>query len=249
MMALSIAGLDPSGGAGILADVKTFTALGVYPTTVVTALTAQNVSRVASVKAVDPDFVAQQIDLVLEEEDIQHAKTGMLYSPKIVKVVARKVKEYQLNLVVDPVMVAGSGGSLSQANMAGYLKKHLLPLARLATPNIDEAAKLSKMVIKDEKDACEVAVQLGKICPTVVTGGHLDGSDIFYENSLKKIIGKKLDSINTHGSGCTYSAAATAYMVKGLTIEESVRKASYFTKKAIVNGSHGTLNQYWSLKD
>ena len=101
MMALSIAGLDPSGGAGILADVKTFTALGVYPTTVVTALTAQNVSRVASVKAVDPDFVAQQIDLVLEEEDIQHAKTGMLYSPKIVKVVARKVKEYQLNLVVD----------------------------------------------------------------------------------------------------------------------------------------------------
>lgn len=248
MMALSIAGLDPSGGAGILADAKTFTALGVYPTTVVTALTAQNVSRVAGVKTVDPDFVAQQIDLILEEEDIQHAKTGMLYSPEIVKVVAKKVKEYQLNLVVDPVMVAGSGGSLSQANMARTLKKHLLPLARLATPNIDEAAKLSKMDVKDEKDACKVAVQLGKICPTVVTGGHLEGSDIFYQNSLKIIRGRKLDNKNTHGSGCTYSAAATAYLVKGLPLEESVHEATHFTKKAIEKGFHGTLNQYWAFE-
>ncbi len=118
MMVLSVAGLDPSGGAGILADVKTFTALGVYPTTVITALTAQNVRRVGGVEAVNPDFVAQQIDLVLEEENIQYAKTGMLYSPEIVKVVARKVREYQIKLVVDPVMVAGSGGSLSQENMA-----------------------------------------------------------------------------------------------------------------------------------
>ena len=248
MIAISIAGLDPSGGAGILADVKTFTALGVYPTTAVTALTAQNVQRVSEVKAVDPDFLAQQIDLVLEEEDIQHAKTGMLYSPEIVKVVARKVKEYQLKLVVDPVMVAGSGGSLSQENMAESLKKHLLPLAKLITPNIYEAQKLSKMDIKDENDACEVAVKLGKICPTVVTGGHLNGSEILYKDSLKIIRGKILEKTNTHGSGCTYSAAATAYMVKGLNIEESVRKASSFTKKAIEKGNYGTLNQYWQYE-
>ncbi len=248
MIALSIAGLDPSGGAGILADVKTFTALGVYPTTVVTALTAQNVSRVTGVMAVDPDFLAEQIDLVLEQEDIKYAKTGMLYSPEIVKVVARKVKEHQLNLVVDPVMVAGSGGKLSQENMAESLKKHLMPLARLITPNISEAEQLSKMFIKDEEDACKVAEILGKICPTVITGGHLKGSDIFYKNSLKLISGKIFQSNNTHGSGCTFSAATTAYMAKGLTLHESVHMASDFTKKAIETGHRGTLNQYWALK-
>lgn len=248
MMALSVAGLDPSGGAGILADVKTFTALDVYPTTVITALTSQNVRRVGGVEAVDPDFVGQQIDLVLEEANIQYAKTGMLYSPEIVQVVASKVKEYQLKLVVDPVMVAGSGGSLSQENMAESIKKHLLPRARLITPNIFEAQKLSRTEIKDEKDACEVAEKLGKICPTVITGGHLNGSDVFYKNSLKIIRGELLDSNNTHGSGCTFSAAATAYMAKGHTIEKSVREASIFTKKAIEKGDHGTLNQYWAFK-
>lgn len=248
MIVLSIAGFDPSGGAGILADVKTFNALDVYPTAVVTALTAQNVRHVGGIKPVNPDFVAQQIDLVLEEEDIHYAKTGMLYSPEIVKLVAKKVKEYQIKLVVDPVMVAGSGGSLSQENLMDSLKKHLLPLAELATPNIYEAQKLSKMDITNENDACKVAMKLGKICPTVVTGGHLNGRDIFYKDSLTIIKGKILDSINTHGSGCTYSAAATAFMAKGTSTEESLRKASSFTKKAIEKGEYGTLNQLWRFK-
>jgi len=248
MIALSIAGFDPSGGAGILADIKTFNALNVYPTAVVTALTAQNVQRVGGIKPVDPDFVAQQIDLILEAEEINYAKTGMLYSPEIVKLVARKVKEYQLKLVVDPVMVAGSGGNLSQEDLVDSFKKHLLPRAVLTTPNLYEAQQLSKMDINSENDAYKVAKKLGEICPTVITGGHLNGRDIFYKDSLKIIEGEIFDSNNTHGSGCTYSAAATAFMEKGNPTEESVRKASYFTKKAIEHGRYGTLNQFWRFE-
>lgn len=250
MIALSIAGFDPSGGAGILADVKTFQALGIYPTAVITALTAQNVKQVGGVEPVDTDFVAKQIDLIMAEEDIQYVKTGMLYSRDMVEMVARKVTEYQLKLVVDPVLVAGSGGTLSRDDLAESLKKHLLPLAELTTPNIHEAEVLSGLEIKNEEDACEAARELGKLCSTVVTGGHLNGRDIFYENSLNEnplsfIDGELIKSSNTHGSGCTYSAAVTAYMVRGINMFESLKKASYFTKKAIEKGEHGTLNQMW----
>ena len=249
MIALSIAGFDPSGGAGILADVKTFQALGVYPTAVITALTAQNVQRVAGVEPINPDFVSQQIDLVMGQENIKHAKTGMLYSGDMVEMVARKVTEYQLKLVVDPVMVAGSGGTLSRDELAESIKKHLLPRAMLTTPNIHEAEALTGLEIKNEEDACEAARTLGKICPTVVTGGHLNGRDIFYQRSIHLIEGEILESINTHGSGCTYSAAVTAYLSHGKKLDESLAKASYFTKKAIENGAHGTLNQMWKTNN
>ncbi len=250
MIALSVAGFDPSGGAGILADVKTFQALGIYPTAVITALTAQNVKHVGGVEPVDTDFVAKQIDMIMAEEDVQYAKTGMLYSGDMVKMVARKVKEYQLKLVVDPVLVAGSGGILSQDDLVKSLKKHLLPLAKLTTPNIHEAEVLTGLEIKNEVDACKAARELAKLCPTVVTGGHLNGRDIFYENysnenSLNFIEGEIIKTSNTHGSGCTYSAAVTAYLVRGISMVESLKKASYFTKKAIENGERGTLNQMW----
>jgi len=248
MIALSIAGFDPSGGAGILADVKTFQALGVYPTAVITALTAQNVKEVAGVEPVNPDFVSEQMDLVLAQEHIEHAKTGMLYSSEMVEMVARKVTEHQLKLVVDPVLVAGSGGTLSRDDLAESIRKHLLPRAILTTPNIQEAEALSGMEIKNEEDACETARTLGKICPTVVTGGHLKGRDIFYGKSLHLIDGEILPSSNTHGSGCTYSAAVTAYLSSGEKMQESITRASYFTKKAIENGAHGTLNQMWKFK-
>ncbi|WP_321421892.1 bifunctional hydroxymethylpyrimidine kinase/phosphomethylpyrimidine kinase [uncultured Methanobacterium sp.] len=250
MIALSVAGFDPSGGAGILADVKTFQALGVYPTAVITALTAQNVKHVGGVEPVNTDFVAKQIDLIMAEEDIKYAKTGMLYSGEMVEMVARKVKEYQLNLVVDPVLVAGSGGTLSRDDLAKSLKKHLLPLAKLTTPNVHEAEVLTGLEIKNEEDACEAACELAKLCSTVVTGGHLNGRDIFYENSsdensLNFIEGEIIKTTNTHGSGCTYSSAVTAYMLRGISMVESLKKASYFTKKAIENGERGTLNQMW----
>jgi hydroxymethylpyrimidine/phosphomethylpyrimidine kinase len=249
MIALSIAGFDPSGGAGILADTKTFHALGVYSTAVITALTAQNVKKVSDIQPVDTEFIAKQIDQVLEAEDIHYAKTGMLYSPEIVEMVASKVREYNLKLVVDPVMVAGSGGLLSEENLAESIKKHLLPIAELTTPNIHEAQALSGMNIESEEDACQVAMEIGKLCPTVVTGGHLQGRDIFYNGSIRIIQGGIIKSNNTHGSGCTYSAAVTALMTKGISMEESLERASEFTKKAIENGEHGTLNQLWKFKN
>lgn len=248
MIALSIAGFDPSSGAGILADVKTFQALGVYPTAVITALTAQNVKQVAGVEPVNPDFVSEQMDLVLAQEQIEYAKTGMLYSSEMVKMVARKATEHKLKLVVDPVLVAGSGGKLSRDDLAESIRKHLLPRAILTTPNVQEAEALTGMEINNEEDATEAARTLGKICPTVVTGGHLKGRDIFYGKSLHLIDGEILPSSNTHGSGCTYSAAVTAYLSRGKNLEESLIRASYFTKKAIENGAHGTLNQMWKFK-
>ena len=248
MIALSIAGFDPSGGAGILADVKTFHALGVYATTVITALTSQNVKRVSGIQPVDTEFIAEQIDMVLEAENIQYAKTGMLYSPEIVEIVASKVREYNLKLIVDPVLVAGSGGILSEENLAESIKKYLLPLAELTTPNIHESQALSGIEINDEDDASKAAKEIGKICPTVVTGGHLKGSDLYFNQSLMVIEGEIIKSNNTHGSGCTYSAAITAFRARGIPIEESLIRASHFTKKAIENGERGTLNQMWNLK-
>ncbi|NYB52988.1 MAG: bifunctional hydroxymethylpyrimidine kinase/phosphomethylpyrimidine kinase [Methanobacteriaceae archaeon] len=244
MIALSIAGFDPSGGAGVLADTKTFQALGVFPTAVITALTAQNVNRVSGIQPVDPEFVAEQIDLVMEVEDIQYAKTGMLYSPAIVEKVASKVRQYNLKLVVDPVLVAGSGGVLSEEKLAESLKEQLLPLAELITPNIHEAQALTGIEIKNEEDAAKAAIEIGKLCPNVVTGGHLKGRDLFFNGSLKVIDGEIIKSRNTHGSGCTYSAAITAFMAKGISMEESINLASDFTKKAILKGERGTLNQY-----
>lgn len=243
MIALSIAGFDPSGGAGILADIKTFHSLGVYGTAAITALTVQNVKRVVEIKGVEPEFLSKQIDIIIEAENIQYAKTGMLYSPEIVKIIASKVNEHNLKLIVDPVLVAGSGGTLSVENLAESIKKYLLPIADLTTPNIYEASVLSGIEIENEDDAVDAAQVLGKICPVVVTGGHLNGCDIFFDGSLNFIDGEIIHSPNTHGSGCTYSAAVTAYQTKGLSMLESIKKAADFTKNAIKNGQYGTLSQ------
>jgi hydroxymethylpyrimidine/phosphomethylpyrimidine kinase len=248
IMALTIAGFDPSGGAGVLADVKTFHALGVYGTAVVTSLTAQNIKRVAKVQPVDTDLIETQLDLVMEESELTHAKTGMLFSPKIVKLVARKVREYQLKVVVDPVMVAGSGSKLSQEDLAPALKNHLLPLAELSTPNLREAQILSGMEIKSEEDAEKAAVELSKLSPVVITGGHMEGKDIYcnsHMTSIRVVDGKILDSDNTHGSGCTYSAAVTAFLAQGKEMEDSLISAASFVEKSIEHGKHGTLNQFW----
>jgi hydroxymethylpyrimidine/phosphomethylpyrimidine kinase len=252
IMALTIAGFDPSGGAGILADVKTFHALGVYGTAVVTSLTAQNVNRVARVQPVDLDLIEAQIDLVMEQSELTHVKTGMLFTPQIVKLVSQKVREYQLKVVVDPVMVAGSGGQLSKEDLAQALKKHLLPLAELCTPNIYEAQILSSIEIKSELDAKKAAAELSKLSPVVVTGGHLEGRDIYYNDKMngafRVVDGKILKTSNTHGSGCTYSAAVTAFRAQGRGTEESLVEAASFVKKSIEQGKYGTLNQFWKLE-
>lgn len=243
-VALSVAGFDPSGGAGILADIKTFHSLEVYGTAVITVLTAQNVNRVAGVEEVSLDFVEKQLDLVMEEYPIRYAKTGMLYSPEMVKLVARKVKEFQLQLVVDPVLVAGSGGLLAREGMVQALKRYLLPQAVLVTPNLQEAQELSGISIQDEEDAILAAVEIGRMVPVVVTGGHLRGRDIFYDGRVQIIKGELIESSHTHGSGCTYSAAVTAYLSRGLVLAEALQEAASMVKEAIQKGRLGTLNQF-----
>lgn len=248
MTILSIAGFDPSGGAGILSDIKTFHALGEYGTAVITALTAQNVKRVEGILPVDVDFIEKQINTVLEEERITHAKIGMLYSPEIIKSVADMVAEYKLKVVVDPVLIAGSGGLLYREDVVKSLRKELLPQAQLTTPNIYEAQVLSRVQINDEKDAIEAANKIGELCNVVVTGGHLDGNDVLYDGSIKIIEGELIESENVHGSGCSYSSACTVYLSRNYSIEETVRKAGIFTKKSIEHGFKGTLNQFWGME-
>jgi len=245
MIAMSIAGFDPSGGAGILNDIKTFSAFGVYGTAVITALTAQNTNKVEGVQPVDVQFIEKQIDTVLEQEKIEFAKTGMLYSDEIIKAVAQKVTEHDLKVVVDPVMVAGSGGRLSQKDFARSLKKYLLPVAELTTPNIHEAQEISGVKIESAEDSIEAALKIGETCNVVVTGGHLEGTDILFDGSIKVIKGELVESNNTHGSGCTYSSAIVSSLVNGDNIETAVKKAGEFVKESIKHGNMGTLNQFW----
>ena len=162
MIAMSIAGVDPSGGAGVFADLKTFQALGVYGTGVVTALTAQNPYKMFSLKAIDSKYVAEQIDAVLDSYEIEYIKTGMLYSKEIIKTVSQKIKEYNLKAIVDPVMVATSGGNLSKDETAESLKRYLLPNSFFTTPNVDEAEKLSGIKITNEEDAMKASEKLQK---------------------------------------------------------------------------------------
>ena len=249
MIAMSIAGFDPSGGAGILNDIKTFSAFGVYGTAVITALTAQNIKKVEGIQPVDPQFIEKQIDSILKHEKIEFAKTGMLYSNKIIKTVACKVSEYELKVVVDPVMIAGSGGFLSKKDVAKSIKKHLLPVATLTTPNIHEAQEISGVKIESTEDSIEAALKIGELCNCVVTGGHLEGTDVLFDGSIKVIEGELVESDNVHGSGCTYSSAIVASLVKGDNIETSVKRAGEFVKESIKHGSMGTLNQFWKYKN
>ncbi len=245
---LTIAGFDPSGGAGVLNDVKTFHALGEYVTAVVTALTAQNVKKVGDILPVNVEFIKKQIDTVLEEENIVYAKTGMLYSADIVEAVTEKVKEYELKLVVDPVMVAGSGSPLFKGSLSRAIKEDLLPIAQLTTPNVYEAQVLSGIKIGSEEDAVEAAYRIGESCDVVITGGHLQGNDVLYDGQLKIMEGQLMESENVHGSGCTYSAACASYLSYGYSTEEAVRKAGIFTKNSIKHGMKGTLNQFWEFE-
>ncbi len=248
MMALTIAGFDPSGGAGTLNDIKTFHALGVYGTAVITVLTAQNSKMVEAVEPVSTDFIEKQIETVLEDYPIEYAKTGMLYSKENVKLVSEKVVEHDLSVVVDPVMIASCGALLSIDGYAACLKKYLLPTTLLATPNIYEAEQLSGIKINGLEDAEKAAIEIGKICNVIVTGGHLDGQNVFYNGSVMVIEGDIVESKNTHGTGCSYSAAVTAGLAKGCKLLESIEMAEEFVKKSVINGEWGTLNQFYKFK-
>jgi hydroxymethylpyrimidine/phosphomethylpyrimidine kinase len=240
MIVMSIAGVDPSGGAGVFADLKTFQAIGVYGTGIVTALTAQNPYKFFSTLPVNETYIEEQIDAVMDSYEVEFIKTGMLYSPEIIKLVSRKVKEYDLKAVVDPVMVATSGGDLTKEDIAKALNKYLLPQAILTTPNIAEAEKLTGTKI-DSRTSAEKASRIMK-CNNIVTGGHLDGLNtlnIDGEVSFKKQ--ELIETDNLHGTGCNLSAAIAAYLAKGNDLKDSILKSLDYVYEGIKNGNYGTL--------
>ena len=240
MIVMSIAGVDPSGGAGIFADLKTFQAIGAYGTGIVTALTSQNPYEFFSTQPVSPEYIEEQIDSVKDAYDVEFIKTGMLYSPEIIKLVAEKVKEYDLKAVVDPVMVATSGGNLTKEDIADAFNKYLLPKSILTTPNISEAEKLSGININNKEDAIKATELID--CNCFITGGHLDGINVININN--EITVKKQDLIETenlHGSGCNLSSAITAYLAKENSLIDSCFKAMDYVYDGIKNGNYGTL--------
>ena len=237
---MSIAGVDPSGGAGVFADLKTFQAIGVYGTGIVTALTAQNPYKFFSTLPVNEDYIEEQIDSVLDAYEVEFIKTGMLYSPEIIKMVSKKIKEYDLKAVVDPVMVATSGGDLTREDLADAMNRYLLPHAILTTPNISEAEKLTDFEIKSEEDAIKASEKI--ICDNIITGGHLDGINTI--NIKGNVTIKKQELIKTdnlHGTGCNLSSAIAAYLAKGNDLTTSILKALDYVYEGIKNGNYGTL--------
>lgn len=240
--ALTIAGSDSGGGAGIQADLKTFAALGVYGTSVITAITAQNTVGVTEVFELPPHLVAAQIDAVIQDIGAHALKTGMLANAAIIEVVAEKIKEHRLeNLVVDPVMVAKSGDLLLRRDAIETLRSRLLPLAATVTPNLPEAAELTGIAVSTQRDIQEAAKRiLGMGAKSVVVkGGHRRGpaTDLFYDGKkFRELRAARVRTQNTHGTGCTFSAAIAANLAKGDSLEKAVLQAKRYITQAIRKG-------------
>ena len=240
MIVMSIAGVDPSGGAGVLTDIKAFQAIGVYGCGIVTALTAQNPYKFFSTMPVPEEFIEEQIDSVMDSYDVEFIKTGMLYSPEIIKLVSKKIREYDLKAVVDPVMVATSGGDLTREDIAKAFNKYLLPLSILTTPNVSEAEKLADFKINTKEDAIEASKMIK--CNSIITGGHLDGiNTINIDGEISIVKQELIETDNLHGTGCNLSAAITAFLAKNNDLHTSILKALDYVYEGIKNGNYGTL--------
>ena len=238
--AVTIAGSDSGGGAGIQADLKTFDALGVHGTSVVTCITAQNPKRVLAVESCSPMIVKRQLEAVFDELDPAAAKTGMLYSADTIREVARFFSRRGVPLVVDPVLVATSGRYLLKTDAISVLCRELLPLALLVTPNLSEAEVLSGEKLSSVEDLRRAARILHRRfgCAALVKGGHLRGLkqavDIFYDGKEELLLAAPLiRGIKTHGTGCTYSAAITACLARGFSLAHAVQCAKEFVTQAI----------------
>ncbi|HAN04186.1 MAG: bifunctional hydroxymethylpyrimidine kinase/phosphomethylpyrimidine kinase [Elusimicrobia bacterium GWA2_64_40] len=255
--ALTIAGSDPGGGAGAQADLKTFSAFGVYGMSALTAVTVQNTLGVRGVLSVPPPVVAEQIDAVLEDIGAGAVKTGMLGSAPAIKAIASRLKAHRVkNLVVDPVMYAKSGHALLEPRAAGALIKHLLPLALLVTPNAPEAERLSGVRVADLAGAKKAARAIRALGPAyvLIKGGHLAGpvcEDLLYDGRVFTVLrSPRVNTRNTHGTGCTLSAAITSGLALGLKPREAVEEAVTYVAGAIkhalpLGGGHGPLNHHW----
>lgn len=257
--ALSIAGSDCSGGAGIQADLKTMTMNGVYGMSAVTALTAQNTTGVTGISEVTPDFLAKQIDMIFMDIPPHAVKIGMVASAPLIRVIAERLRFYKaVNIVVDPVMVATSGSSLLESDAVITMKKELLPLADLVTPNIPEAEVLSGMSIKDKADMEKAAekIALENSCAVLLKGGHSisDADDLLFAGGkMSWFRGRRIENPNTHGTGCTLSSAIASNLAKGYSMEESVRRSKDYISDALaamlnLGAGSGPLNHLFDLK-
>ena len=237
--ALTIAGSDCSGGAGIQADMKTMTMNGVYAMSAITALTAQNTTGVRAIQESTPDFLKQQLDAIFEDIYPDAVKIGMVASSELIRVIADKLRYYDArNIVVDPVMVATSGSALMKNDAVQTLIEELLPLAILMTPNIPEAQVLSGLTIETKEDMVTAAKQIGDSyhCAVLLKGGHSinDANDLLYANGGSQWFeGKRIDNPNTHGTGCTLSSAIASNLAKGFTLAESVQRAKEYISGAL----------------
>ena len=254
-IALTIAGSDSGGGAGIQADLKTFQRFGVFGTSAITAITAQNTRGVSSWDAVSPELVRAQIDAVAEDLFPSAFKTGMLASAAVASIVAAAIRDHSLqNYVLDPVMVATSGDVLFEPDAIEVIRHELVPQAALVTPNLHEAAILTGEKIDDEDSmarAAEILVNDMGAQAALIKGGHLDSGkrivDVLYDGDIRTFRGQRLDTTNTHGTGCTLSAAITAQLAKGESLHAAVRRAIDYVHNAIASApgfgsGHGPLN-------
>jgi hydroxymethylpyrimidine/phosphomethylpyrimidine kinase len=256
--AMTVAGSDSGAGAGIQADLKTFAALGVYGTSALTAVTAQNTRGVFAVAEVPEEVIALQIDVLLEDIGADAVKTGMLSSASIVRTVADRLEAWgAANLVVDPVMVAKGGAPLLQENAVAALKEHLLPLAAVATPNIPEAEILSGVTIGSLEAARDAARAIAGLGPriVVVKGGHLagDATDLVFDGeTFQELRVERINTANTHGTGCSFSAAIAAFLARGLPPLEAIAEAKRWLTDAIlhsyaIGAGHSPVNHFHAL--
>ena len=257
--ALTIAGSDCSGGAGIQADLKTMTMNGVFAMSAITALTAQNTTGVRAIQEATPDFLQQQLDAIFEDISPDAVKIGMVASSELIRVIADRLRYYDAkNVVVDPVMVATSGSALMKTDAIQTLIDELLPVAALVTPNIPEGEILSGLTIEREEDMAAAAKRIGDMyhCPVLLKGGHNinDANDLLYANGeLVWFEGKRINNPNTHGTGCTLSSAIAANLAKGFTLAESVQRAKDYISGALaamldLGQGSGPMNHAFDLQ-
>ncbi len=237
--ALTIAGSDSSGGAGIQADIKTMTCNGVYAMSAITALTAQNTTGVTGIMEVTADFLGEQLDNIFNDIRPDAVKIGMVSGSLLIQKIAEKLKEYQAEkIVVDPVMVATSGSKLISDDAISTLKEYLLPMASVLTPNIPETEVLSGMEVKTEEDMITAAKAISETyhCAVLCKGGHQlnDANDLLYrDGAYKWFRGKRIDNPNTHGTGCTLSSAIASNLAKGFDLDTSVERAKAYISGAL----------------
>lgn len=255
---LTIAGSDSCGGAGIQADLKTFSALGAYGMSVITAVTAQNTTGVKSVREMDTDIIREQIDCLFEDIEIHGVKIGMVSSIEIIDTIAECLKKNKAsNIIVDTVMVSKSGCHLLRPESRLELIKKLFPLALIVTPNLYEAEVITGDKIETVEQMKQASIKIHKLGASnvVIKGGHLTGDaiDVFYDGEIFEYIkGKRIDTKNTHGTGCTFSSAITAYVAKGFSVLEAVKHAKEYINGAIENSialGHGVgpTNHFYNL--